>query len=78
MNLITPSLVVQLIIKEAITHYQLRHDNIISLLGVAMMDGSSVPMMVLPYLEYGSALKYLKARPFPDVLLKLVSSGSES
>jgi serine/threonine protein kinase len=48
----------QLIRREIITHAQLHHPNIIPLLGVFRTDES--PLMILPFMENGSASEYLK------------------
>lgn len=41
--------------REAITHSQLNHPNILAFLGIFHEDFGSPPIMVLPYIENGSA-----------------------
>ena len=51
----------QYIRREIITHAQLRHPNVIAFLGVFRDDDNDgAPMIVLPFMENGSAMDYLK------------------
>lgn len=57
----------QLIQREIVTHAQLHHENIIPLLGVFRESDSEPPMMVLPFMENGSASAYIAALADSDV-----------
>lgn len=50
----------KLLQREIVMHAQLRHTNIIPLLGVFRESESDPPMMILPFMEKGSASDYLK------------------
>lgn len=52
----------QLVHREAITHSQLNHSNILPLLGVFYEAARSPPILVLPFLEKGS-LSHLVGDP---------------
>ncbi|KAF8317421.1 kinase-like protein [Clavulina sp. PMI_390] len=45
---------IQLLHREAITHSQLQHPNVLPFWGIYYEDDESYPLMVLPYLERGS------------------------
>ncbi|KAF8290359.1 kinase-like protein, partial [Clavulina sp. PMI_390] len=49
-----------LLYREAITHSQLQHPNILPFCGIYREDEESYPLMVLPYLERGSLEDILK------------------
>jgi serine/threonine protein kinase len=67
---LTLSPFVQLICREIVTHRQLRHQNIIPLLGVFRETDEDSPMMILPFVENGSAVDYLN-RAAPDDIYEL-------
>ncbi|KAF8294750.1 kinase-like protein [Clavulina sp. PMI_390] len=62
--------VVQLVHREAITHRQLQHPNILPFLGIHREDDSSYPLTILPFVERGS-LDDMLAGLDRDVLIGL-------
>ena len=71
----------QLVRREIVTHHQLRHQNIIPLLGVFRETDEDSPMMILPFVENGSAVDYLKRAVSDDIhelTWKIVSSNDSS
>lgn len=68
----------QLIRRQVVTHWQLRHRNIVALHGIYHYKGEAQgsPSMVLQHAEYASARNYLRAHPGPQPFLKLVSFSS--
>lgn len=64
---------VQLIIREVIAHWQLRHPNVVALLGIHQSDDEGPPCMVLQFAEHASARQYLKTHPEPQHFLRVVS-----
>lgn len=63
---LTYASICQIIHKEIITHAQLRHENIIPLLGVYGEENDDSPVMVLPYIERGGVLTYLEGFKLPS------------
>lgn len=63
---------VKLLQKEIVTHAQLEHENIIPLLGVYRETDDGPPMMILPYLENGSAPDYLETLSAPNVTVAII------
>lgn len=61
-------------IREVVSHWQLRHPNVVALLGIHQFDHeeNGPPSMVLQYAEHGSAMQYLKANPDPQNFLRVV------
>lgn len=62
----------KIIIREIIAHWQLRHPNIVAVIGIHLFDGESIPSMILRRAEHSSAIKYLELNPDPPSFLKLV------
>jgi serine/threonine protein kinase len=61
----------QYIRREIITHAQLRHPNVIEFLGVFREDedkDEAAPLIILPFLEKGSALCYLNQLSAKELL----------
>lgn len=55
--------------REIITHAQLRHPNVIEFLGVFREDeNEAAPLIILPFLEKGSALCYLNQLSAKELL----------
>jgi len=50
----------QLIHREAITHSLLEHRNIIPFIGVYRGSVDKPPLIVLPYIEYGSLEEFIR------------------
>lgn len=65
---------IKLIIREAVSHWQLRHENIVTFLGVFYdpSDSASPPSMVLRRAKYSSALKYVEICDDTGSFLKIV------
>jgi len=63
------------IIREVISHWQLRHRNIVALIGVHKFEGDCYPSAVMEYAEHSSAIEYLELHPeaesFARILLGL-------
>lgn len=55
-------------------HWQLRHPNIVSLIGIYQFEEESFPAMILQRAEHSLAIKYLESHPDSRSFLKLVSS----
>lgn len=64
----------QLIIREVIAHWQLRHPNVVALLGIHQFDDeeSGPPSMVLQFAEHPSARQYLKTHTGSQHFLRVV------
>lgn len=60
MVLCTLTLFSKLLQREIVTHSLLRHRNIVPLLGVFREAQNEPPMMILPFMERGSASDYLE------------------
>lgn len=60
--------------REVISHWQLRHPNVVALLGIYPSEDEegAPPLMVLQFAEHASAQRYLKAHPEPQYFLKVV------
>lgn len=56
----------QSIQREIVSHWQLRHPNVLRLIGIYYEEGSGVPMMLVPFMKNGAAFKYLKKFNFGD------------
>jgi len=65
--------VCQIVIREIVAHRQLRHPNIVSLIGIYQFEEESFPVMILQRAEYSLAIKYLESHPDSRSFLKLVS-----
>ena len=50
---------VQYFLKEGIIMKDFEHDNILTLIGVAI-EGNGLPVVVLPYMENGDLLSYIR------------------
>ncbi|KAF8317424.1 kinase-like protein, partial [Clavulina sp. PMI_390] len=65
--------------REAITHSQLQHPNILPFLGIYRESNESYPLMVLPYLEQGSLEDMLREPESGGIdsplLIKIVTRG---
>ena len=59
-------------IREIVAHRQLRHPNIVSLVGIYIFEEESLPSMILQRAEHSFAIKYLELHPDPRSFLKLV------
>jgi len=57
-----------------VAHWQLRHPNIVSLIGIYQFEEESFPAMILQRAEHSLAIKYLESYPDSRSFLKLVSS----
>jgi hypothetical protein len=66
--------VCQIVIGEIVAHWQLRHPNIVSLIGIYQFEEESFPAMILQRAEHSLAIKYLELHPGSRSFLKLVSS----
>ena len=62
----------QIIIREVISHWQLRHPNIVALIGVCQFDEEFFPSVVLHHAEHPSAVKYLESHTGPESFVKIV------
>lgn len=64
----------QLIVREVISHWQLRHPNVVALLGIYQSEDeeSGPPSMVLQYAEHASAHLYLSNHSEPQYFLHVV------
>jgi len=64
----------QYIRREIITHAQLRHPNVIAFLGVFRDDDNGgSPMVILPFMENGSAMDYLKQLSATELRISISS-----
>ena len=63
-------------IEESVKMKTLVHPNVMSLLGVCL-DGGPGPFIVLPYMENGSVLDYLKQNRSSVLLVSSVHSDDE-
>jgi len=63
----------QVVIREIVAHWQLRHPNIVSLIGIYQFEEEFFPAMVLQRAEHSLAIKYLESHPDSRSFLKLVS-----
>lgn len=61
------------ICRELITHWQLRHNHIIELVGVFREEETGIPSMILPYMAHSSASIYLKDCRDAHAFLEVVS-----
>jgi hypothetical protein len=66
------TLLYKIILREIVGHWQLRHPNIVNLIGIHQFDGESFPSMILQHVEHPSAAEYLELHPDPKSFLKLV------
>lgn len=62
--------------REVVAHWQLRHENIVALIGLYKFDGEPLPSMVLQYAEHSSARNYLRSHPDSQYFLKIVCACS--
>ena len=62
----------KLIIREIIAHWQIRHHNIVKLIGIHLFDKQLVPSMILRRAEHPSVMDYLESHPEPEAFIKLV------
>lgn len=46
--------------REIVSHWQLRHRNVLPLTGIYLEASMFAPWMIVPLMEHGSASKYLK------------------
>jgi serine/threonine protein kinase len=60
------------ILREIVIHWHLRHPNILSLSGVFREVDNAPPLMVLPYVPEGTALRSLKSNNTPERFLNIV------
>ena len=64
--------VCKIVIREIIAHWQLRHPNIVAVIGIQQFDEDSFPSMILQHAEHSSAIEYLKLHPDSQSFLKVV------
>lgn len=62
--------------REIIAHWQLRHDNVLPLLGLYQEEDNGPPLMVTPYKEHGTASKFLKTYGDAETYVHIVSYAS--
>ena|ERR1700733_14085506 len=60
-------------IREIIAHWQLRHPNIVAVLGIHQFEEGYFPSMILQLADHSSAINYLELHPDSRSFLKLVS-----
>lgn len=59
--------------REIITHWQLRHDNVLPLLGIFQEEPDGPPLIVTPYKEHGTAERFLKTYGDAETYIHIVS-----
>jgi len=62
----------QLFICEVISHWQLRHPNIVALKGICQFGRGPFPSMILQHAEYPSARSYLELHSDSQSYMKVV------
>jgi len=61
----------KIVIREIMAHWQLRHPNIVAVIGIHQFDEDSFPSMILQYAEHSSVIEYLELHPDSRSFLKL-------
>jgi len=62
----------QLFIREVISHWQLRHPNIVALKGICKFGHGPLPSMILQHAQYPSAREYLMLHSDSQSYMKVV------
>ena len=58
--------------REIIAHWQIRHRNIVELIGIHQFDKLPFPSMILQRAAHPSAIEYLRSHPAPQSFVKIV------
>lgn len=59
--------------REIVSHWQLRHDNILPLIGVYYDEENGPPLMIMPYMEHRSSSTFLRTYGDAETYIHVVS-----